>query len=117
MAATGAGQVDLVGHSMGGAIPFHYLDHLGGASRIDDYIAMGAPFHGTTLSGIQSMVAQICVTTTTPSITNSPPTRWRSAWCSRPWPTRTSRPRVVAPCFRSWVRPRRRNRPEFTRVG
>ncbi|MGW5440994.1 esterase/lipase family protein [Nocardia asteroides] len=62
LAATGAGQVDLVGHSMGGAIPFHYLNHLGGASKIDDYIAMGAPFHGTTLSGIQSMFAQVLAT-------------------------------------------------------
>ncbi|MFD6102737.1 esterase/lipase family protein [Nocardia salmonicida] len=59
LAATGAPRVDLVGHSMGGAIPFYYINHLGGASRIDDYIAMAAPFHGTTLSGIQSMFAQV----------------------------------------------------------
>ncbi|TCJ89738.1 esterase/lipase family protein [Nocardia alba] len=59
LAATGAARVDLVGHSMGGAIPFYYINHLGGASRIDDYVAMAAPFHGTTLSGIQSMFAQV----------------------------------------------------------
>lgn len=58
LSVTGAARVDLVGHSMGGAIPFYYINHAGGAARIDDYIAMAAPFHGTTLSGIQSMFAQ-----------------------------------------------------------
>ncbi|MGW5572262.1 esterase/lipase family protein [Nocardia thailandica] len=57
LATTGAARVDLVGHSMGGAIPFHYINHQGGASRIEHYIALAAPFHGTTLSGIQSMFA------------------------------------------------------------
>ncbi|WP_051029782.1 alpha/beta fold hydrolase [Nocardia takedensis] len=57
LAATGAPRVDLVGHSMGGAVPFYYLNHLGGIPKVDDYIAMAAPLHGTTLSGIQSMFA------------------------------------------------------------
>ncbi|MET7771538.1 alpha/beta fold hydrolase [Nocardia sp. NPDC005366] len=57
LTVTGAAKVDLVGHSMGGAVPFYYLNHLGGVSKIDDYIAMGAPLHGTTLSGLQSMFA------------------------------------------------------------
>ncbi|MEV0299341.1 alpha/beta fold hydrolase [Nocardia sp. NPDC050710] len=59
LAATGAAKVDLVGHSMGGAVPFYYLNYLGGVPKIDDYVAMGAPLHGTTLSGIQSMFAGI----------------------------------------------------------
>lgn len=50
-ADTGAAKVDLVGHSMGGAIPFHYLRYLGGIPAIDDYIALAAPLHGSTLSG------------------------------------------------------------------
>ncbi|WP_216918175.1 esterase/lipase family protein [Nocardia noduli] len=57
LATTGAARVDLVGHSMGGAVPFYNLNYLGAASKIDDYIAMAAPLHGTTLSGIQSMFA------------------------------------------------------------
>ncbi len=55
LTVTGAAKVDIVGHSMGGAVPFYYLNHLGGIPKIDDYVAMGAPLHGTTLSGIQSM--------------------------------------------------------------
>ncbi|MFC4128473.1 esterase/lipase family protein [Nocardia rhizosphaerae] len=62
LSATGAAKVDLVGHSMGGAIPFHYINHLGGGPRIDDYVAMAAPFHGTTLSGIQSMFDTVATT-------------------------------------------------------
>ncbi|UGT61249.1 esterase/lipase family protein [Nocardia asteroides] len=50
-AETGAAKVDLVGHSMGGAIPFYYLRNLGGIPAIDDYIALAAPLHGATLSG------------------------------------------------------------------
>ncbi|GED98833.1 esterase/lipase family protein [Gordonia crocea] len=56
-AATGAAKVDLVGHSMGGAIPFYYLNHLGGRAKVDDYIALGAPLHGSDLSGVQTAFA------------------------------------------------------------
>lgn len=63
-AATGVDQVDLVGHSMGGAIPFYYLNYLGGIPKIDDYIALAAPLHGTTVSGtalIQPLIESIPV--------------------------------------------------------
>ncbi|WP_124248653.1 triacylglycerol lipase [Gordonia sp. X0973] len=56
-AATGAGKVDLVGHSMGGAIPFYYLGHLGGLPKVDHYVALAAPFHGSTLSGVATALA------------------------------------------------------------
>ncbi len=56
-AATGAHKVDLVGHSMGGAIPFYYLNRLGGVAKIDDYVALGAPLHGSDLSGVQTALA------------------------------------------------------------
>lgn len=58
-AATGASKVDVVGHSMGGAIPFYYLNHLGGIPKVDDYIALAAPLHGTDLSGLQTAFANI----------------------------------------------------------
>ncbi|WP_431956791.1 esterase/lipase family protein [Nocardia lijiangensis] len=58
-AATGARQVDLVGHSMGGAIPFYYLNHLGGVPNIDDYIALAAPLHGSTLSGTDAVFSSV----------------------------------------------------------
>ncbi|MEV0339754.1 alpha/beta fold hydrolase [Nocardia sp. NPDC050713] len=59
LAATGARQIDLVGHSMGGAIPFYYLNHLGGVPTIDDYIALAAPLHGSTLSGTDALFSSV----------------------------------------------------------
>ncbi|GAB09790.1 triacylglycerol lipase [Gordonia araii NBRC 100433] len=56
-AATGAAKVDLVGHSMGGAIPFYYLNYLGGVPKIDDYVTLGAPLHGSNVSGVQTALA------------------------------------------------------------
>ncbi|MCX4091780.1 esterase/lipase family protein [Nocardia sp. alder85J] len=54
-AATGAEKVDLVGHSAGAAIPFYYVNHLGGAAAIDHYVGLAAPYHGSTLSGLQEV--------------------------------------------------------------
>lgn len=59
LATTGAEKVDVIGHSMGGAVPFYYLNYLGGIPKVDDYIAMAAPLDGTTLSGLQTMFAAI----------------------------------------------------------
>ncbi|MEV6275299.1 alpha/beta fold hydrolase [Nocardia sp. NPDC051832] len=53
-AATGVAKVDLVGHSMGGAVPFYYLNYLGGVPEIGNYVALGAPLHGSTLSGAEA---------------------------------------------------------------
>ncbi|MCP9619525.1 alpha/beta fold hydrolase [Nocardia otitidiscaviarum] len=50
--ATGAARVDVVGHSMGAAVPFFYMHHLDGASTIARLIGLGGPFHGTTVSGL-----------------------------------------------------------------
>ncbi|GAB2543117.1 lipase family alpha/beta hydrolase [Nocardia heshunensis] len=54
-AATGSDKVDLVGHSMGGAVPFYLLNHLGGIAKIDHYVALAAPFHGSTVSGAANL--------------------------------------------------------------
>ncbi|MGW4714416.1 esterase/lipase family protein [Nocardia sp. NPDC004260] len=51
LSATGAAKVDVVGHSMGGAVPFYYFHHLGGAGKVARHIGLGAPYHGSTLSG------------------------------------------------------------------
>ncbi|AHH15596.1 putative lipase [Nocardia nova SH22a] len=54
-AATGAKKVDLVSHSIGGAVAYYYLSRLGGASKIGRYIALAAPLHGSTISGLAAV--------------------------------------------------------------
>lgn len=45
--ATGAEEVDLVGHSQGGMMPRWYLGFLGGAKKVDHLIAIAPSSHGT----------------------------------------------------------------------
>jgi triacylglycerol esterase/lipase EstA (alpha/beta hydrolase family) len=52
-AATGAAQVDLVGHSQGGMMPRYYLRFLGGAARVHALVALSPSNHGTTVDGLQ----------------------------------------------------------------
>lgn len=50
--ATGARKVDLVGHSEGTFMPEYWLKYLGGASRVNRYVAMTPLYDGTTLGGL-----------------------------------------------------------------
>jgi triacylglycerol esterase/lipase EstA (alpha/beta hydrolase family) len=52
LAATGAGQADLVGHSQGGMMPRYYLRFLGGAAKVHTLVALAPSNHGTTLNGL-----------------------------------------------------------------
>jgi triacylglycerol esterase/lipase EstA (alpha/beta hydrolase family) len=52
LAATGAGKVDLVGHSQGGMMPRYYLKHLGGAAKVHTLVGLAPSNHGTTLDGL-----------------------------------------------------------------
>ncbi|MEV6960295.1 triacylglycerol lipase [Streptomyces sp. NPDC051207] len=47
LAATGASAVDIVTHSMGGLSSRHYLKNLGGTSKVDAWVSLGGPNHGT----------------------------------------------------------------------
>ncbi|MFL6159306.1 MAG: esterase/lipase family protein [Marmoricola sp.] len=51
LAATGASQVDLIGHSQGTLMPDYWLKYLGGASEVGSYISLAPLWHGTSLSG------------------------------------------------------------------
>jgi triacylglycerol esterase/lipase EstA (alpha/beta hydrolase family) len=51
LAATGAGKVDLVGHSEGTVMPRYYLKNLGGAAKVDKFVAMTPLWRGTDLAG------------------------------------------------------------------
>ncbi|MEV6209153.1 triacylglycerol lipase [Kitasatospora sp. NPDC051914] len=47
LAATGASKVDVVTHSMGGLSSRYYAKNLGGSGKIDAWVSLGGPNHGT----------------------------------------------------------------------
>jgi triacylglycerol esterase/lipase EstA (alpha/beta hydrolase family) len=59
LAASGAAQVDIVGHSQGGMMPRYYLKELGGASKVHALIGLVPSNHGTTASGLTALLAAI----------------------------------------------------------
>ncbi|MFD0418887.1 esterase/lipase family protein [Streptomyces sp. NPDC127108] len=54
--ATGAEEVDIVGHSQGGMMPRHYLKFLGGAEKVNALIGLVPDNHGTTLLGLTKLL-------------------------------------------------------------
>jgi pimeloyl-ACP methyl ester carboxylesterase len=52
LASTGAAKVDLVGHSEGTVMPQYYLKFLGGAAKVNRYVALAPLYQGTTLYGL-----------------------------------------------------------------
>ncbi len=53
--ATGSAKVDVVGHSEGSTVPAYYLKFLGGAAKVDTFIAFGSNYRGTSLSGLGTL--------------------------------------------------------------
>jgi triacylglycerol lipase len=58
---THAARVDIVGHSQGGLVARYYARFLGGASKIDDLVALAPPNHGTTTPLVISGSAIGCI--------------------------------------------------------
>jgi len=52
LAATGAAEVDLVGHSMGGVVARYYISFGGGDGIVKHAITLGSPHAGTDLSAV-----------------------------------------------------------------
>lgn len=50
LAATGAREVDLIGHSQGTLMPNYYVKYLGGAAKVDKYISLAPVWKGTQLA-------------------------------------------------------------------
>jgi triacylglycerol lipase len=46
--ATGAARVDIITHSMGGLSTRYYLKNLRGTEKVDDWVSLGGPNHGTS---------------------------------------------------------------------
>lgn len=57
LVATGAKQVDLLGHSEGTVMPRWYLSFLGGAPKVDKYVQLTPLWNGTDLAGIGELLA------------------------------------------------------------
>ncbi|MFJ4203375.1 esterase/lipase family protein [Streptomyces sviceus] len=73
LTATGAAETDLVGHSQGGLMPRYYLKFLGGAAKVNALVGIAPDNHGTTLSGLTSLLpyfpgVQDLLTTNTPAL-------------------------------------------------
>ncbi|UUU20937.1 esterase/lipase family protein [Streptomyces sp. DSM 40750] len=56
LAATGAAEADLVGHSQGGMMPRYYLKFLGGAAKVNALVGIAPSNHGTTLGGLTELL-------------------------------------------------------------
>ncbi len=57
LAATGASQVDVVGHSQGGMMPRYYLKFMGGAAKVHTLVGLAPSNHGTTLDGLFTLAS------------------------------------------------------------
>jgi triacylglycerol esterase/lipase EstA (alpha/beta hydrolase family) len=55
LAATGASEVDIVGHSQGGMMPRQYLRFLDGAGKVGTLVGIAPSNHGTDLSGLAQL--------------------------------------------------------------
>jgi triacylglycerol lipase len=49
---TGATKVDIIGHSMGSLNSRWYIKFLGGESKVDDWVSLGGPNHGTEFANL-----------------------------------------------------------------
>lgn len=52
LGAVGAKKVDIVAHSMGGLSSRYFSKSLAGSEKIDAFVFLGTPNHGTTLAGL-----------------------------------------------------------------
>jgi triacylglycerol esterase/lipase EstA (alpha/beta hydrolase family) len=59
LAATGASQVDVVGHSQGGMMPRYYMKFDGGAAKVHTLVGLASSNHGTTANGLFTIAEHI----------------------------------------------------------
>ncbi|RZI82779.1 MAG: alpha/beta fold hydrolase [Microbacterium sp.] len=59
LAATGAREVDLVGHSQGTLMPNYYVKFLGGAAKVDKYVSLAPVWEGTQLASPITLIRSV----------------------------------------------------------
>jgi triacylglycerol esterase/lipase EstA (alpha/beta hydrolase family) len=59
LAATGASQVDVVGHSQGGMMPRYYMRFDAGAHQVHTLVGLAPSNHGTTVNGLFTIAEHI----------------------------------------------------------
>lgn len=52
LSQTGKTKVDLITHSMGGLSGRYYLKFLGGTAKVDEFVSLGGPNHGTSSAAL-----------------------------------------------------------------
>jgi triacylglycerol lipase len=52
LVATGASKVDVVSHSMGALSARYYVRNLGGTAKVDAWVSLGGPNHGTSTASL-----------------------------------------------------------------
>jgi len=52
LAATGATRLDLISHSMGGLSTRYYVKNLGGGPKVDEFVSLAGPNHGTSTANL-----------------------------------------------------------------
>jgi triacylglycerol lipase len=57
--STGAAKIDLVGHSEGTVMPQYFLKFLGGAPKVNRYVAITPLYQGTNLDGVGALIAAL----------------------------------------------------------
>ncbi|SFS96006.1 esterase/lipase family protein [Saccharopolyspora flava] len=55
LAATGASEVDVIGHSQGGTMPRYYIKYLGGEGKVANLIGLSPGNHGSTALGLSKL--------------------------------------------------------------
>jgi triacylglycerol lipase len=59
LTATGASKVDIITHSMGALSARYYIKNLGGDTRVDEFVSLGGPNHGTNTAILCGQVSCI----------------------------------------------------------
>ncbi len=49
---TGATRIDLITHSMGGLNTRYYIKNLGGTEKVEKWVSLGGPNHGTSIANL-----------------------------------------------------------------